>query len=388
MFKIPQKIEYCLNVLNENGYEAYIVGGCVRDMLLGNTPHDFDITTSAKPENIEQIFKKTVPTGIKHGTVTVIIDNTPIEITTFRTEGSYTDYRRPDNITFVSSLSEDLSRRDFTVNAFAYNQKVGLVDLFNGKADLQNKILRAVGQPYQRFNEDALRIMRLFRFACVLGFRIEENTLKDAIKASPLLKNISSERISSELLKSFMGKNTEVFTPLIDSGALTFLTIKENPDYKKFNQLNYNSKLAFFSFFYLSKSDVLTALKVLKMPNTYKNYCKDCLKLLKTPLPQNKFEIKMILKCYDLDLIFDFLNFKSVVFSDDTTKIKETLNEIVKTQEPYKLSQLKINGKDLLDLKYKDKEIGDILDKLLLFVMKNPQKNTKENLIKETEKLT
>ena len=189
MFKIPKKIEYVLKTLNKNGFEAFIVGGCVRDMLLGKTPSDFDITTSALPTDIEHLFEKTVPTGIKHGTVTVIIDNSPIEVTTFRCDGDYNDNRHPEKIEFVSDIKEDLARRDFTVNALAYNEAVGLVDFYNGQDDLRNKILKAVGNPNKRFEEDALRILRLFRFSSVLDFSIEENTLNAALAKGHLLKN-------------------------------------------------------------------------------------------------------------------------------------------------------------------------------------------------------
>ncbi len=182
MFKIPQNALLVINRLTQNGYKAYIVGGCVRDILLDKTPHDFDITTNAKPNEIISLFEKTVPTGIKHGTVTVILRDEPIEVTTFRTDRDYTDNRRPDNVTFVDDLKEDLARRDFTVNALAYNKTEGLKDFFGGQDDLQNKILRAVGNPEKRFREDALRILRLFRFASTLGFSIEEQTLNDAIK--------------------------------------------------------------------------------------------------------------------------------------------------------------------------------------------------------------
>ena len=222
MLKIPEKIKFVLRTLTQNGYEAYIVGGCVRDSLLGITPSDYDVTTSAKPEEILGLFDKTVPTGLKHGTVTVIIENEPIEVTTFRTEGEYKDFRHPQNVEFVTDLREDLSRRDFTVNAVAYNETVGLVDLFGGLSDLENKILRSVGDSDKRFKEDALRILRLFRFASQLEFTPEEKTLKSALKLQNGLKNISKERIFSEIVKAVNGKNPKAILPLINSGGLEF----------------------------------------------------------------------------------------------------------------------------------------------------------------------
>jgi len=209
MFEIPQAQEFIINRLAQNGHKAYIVGGCVRDILLGKTPDDYDITTSATPQEIITLFEKTIPTGIKHGTVTVVVDGTAVEVTTFRTENGYTDNRRPDEVNFVSDIKEDLSRRDFTINAMAYNKQEGLIDLFDGRADLENKILRTVGNSEKRFKEDALRILRLFRFASVLGFQIEESTLHSAIENAHLLENVSRERIFTELKKAIKGENFE-----------------------------------------------------------------------------------------------------------------------------------------------------------------------------------
>ena len=184
---IPQPASQIIKTLSAHGYEAYVVGGCVRDMLMDITPHDYEITTSASPEIILSLFEKTVPTGIKHGTVTVINSGFAAEVTTYRTDGEYSDHRRPERVTFVKSLKEDLARRDFTVNAIAYNENEGIKDFFGGREDIINKILRAVGEPKKRFCEDALRILRLFRFASVLEFTPEEATLKNALKCAPLL---------------------------------------------------------------------------------------------------------------------------------------------------------------------------------------------------------
>ena len=194
-FNLPKKIEYVLDTLINSGHSAYIVGGCVRDLLCGKKPHDYDITTSALPHETQALCDKTVATGIKHGTVTVIIDGEPIEVTTFRTEHEYSDSRHPESVNFVSNVAEDLARRDFTVNAMCYNHIDGLLDLFGGKEDINNKVLKSVGEAKTRFSEDALRILRLFRFAATLDFTIEKNTFNAAIKCAPSLKNISAERI-------------------------------------------------------------------------------------------------------------------------------------------------------------------------------------------------
>ncbi|MBS9335958.1 CCA tRNA nucleotidyltransferase [Fructobacillus papyrifericola] len=195
-----------LDKINAAGYEAYFVGGCVRDMILGEELHDVDIASSAYPEEIKAIFNKTVDTGIQHGTVMVLDHGEGYEITTFRTESTYTDFRRPDSVTFVRSLTEDLKRRDFTINAFALDADGTVIDLFGGLADLKKKQIRAVGDPEERFTEDALRMMRAFRFASKLGFSIEEGTLEALTKLAPNLEKIAVERIQVEFEKLLMGQ--------------------------------------------------------------------------------------------------------------------------------------------------------------------------------------
>ncbi len=199
--QLPQYILSVINRINENGYEAYVVGGCVRDYLLGQCPNDYDVTTSALPEQIIKIFsdKKQITTGLKHGTVTVFIDHLPVEITTFRVDGEYADHRHPDKVTFTSSISDDLARRDFTINAMAYSPESGIVDVFGGREDLENGIIRAVGDPYKRFDEDGLRILRALRFASRYGFEIDRVTSDAIHRLRYLLSGISAERIQTEL---------------------------------------------------------------------------------------------------------------------------------------------------------------------------------------------
>ncbi len=215
MFVLPNQVLTAIEKLESNGFEAYIVGGCVRDFLLSEHPDDFDITTSADPEEILNVFKqeKTIKTGLKHGTVTVILDGIPLEITTFRIDTYYSDNRHPDSVVFTKSIKEDLARRDFTVNAMAYSKSRGLVDPFGGRHDLNNKVLRCVGQANKRFNEDSLRIMRGLRFSSVLGFEIEGETSAAIRKNKKLLLNVSSERVAVELKKLVCGKNAaEIIT--------------------------------------------------------------------------------------------------------------------------------------------------------------------------------
>lgn len=207
--KAPEQVKTALRLLEHSGFEAYAVGGCVRDSLLGHAPDDWDITTSARPEETERVFQKyrLIETGLQHGTVTVILDGMPLEITTFRVDGDYLDARHPESVTFTRTLRDDLARRDFTVNTLCWNEKDGVVDLFGGTADLQNNILRAVGTPDKRFQEDALRILRGIRFAAVLGFTLEEETANSILRNRALLSAVAKERIRVEFSKLLCGKN-------------------------------------------------------------------------------------------------------------------------------------------------------------------------------------
>ncbi|HZJ78609.1 MAG TPA: HD domain-containing protein [Clostridia bacterium] len=241
---MPKNVESAINKLIENGFCAYIVGGCVRDSLLGLSPYDWDIATSATPEEMIRVFKnsKVIETGIKHGTLTVIIDSSPLEITTLRIDGEYKDNRHPVDVSYTSDLSKDLSRRDFTINAMAYNRNEGLIDCFSGIDDLNRKLIRCVGEPDRRFNEDALRILRGLRFSSTLGFEIEEKTGQSILMNKDLLKNISVERIQKELIKLLCGKNVEEV--LLNYNNVIFTIIKElEPLYKlkqenKYHNLN------------------------------------------------------------------------------------------------------------------------------------------------------
>ena len=215
---LPKNVNKIIHVLEEHGFQAYAVGGCIRDSLLGRTPHDWDITTSALPEQVKALFKKTVDTGIQHGTVTILLDGEGYEVTTYRLDGEYEDSRHPKEVTFTSLLSEDLKRRDFTVNAMAYNEKDGLVDLFGGQKDMEEKVIRCVGDPLERFTEDALRILRAVRFAAQLGFSIEERTREAIGILAGNLEHISAERIQAELVKLAVSPHPEEFYTACETG--------------------------------------------------------------------------------------------------------------------------------------------------------------------------
>lgn len=218
--EIPQGAAWVLEQLRDAGYEAYVVGGCVRDSLLHRMPDDRDITTSAKPEDTKRIFRRTVDTGIQHGTVTVMVDRTGYEVTTYRIDGEYADGRHPEHVTFTASLLEDLKRRDFTINAMAYSPAEGLVDEFDGIGDINRRVIRAVGDPVQRFTEDALRMMRAIRFSAQLDYRIDEDTREGIRLLAPNLQKVSAERIRVELEKLLLSEHPEELKEAYELGLL------------------------------------------------------------------------------------------------------------------------------------------------------------------------
>ena len=374
---LPDSVKFVLDKLNFAGFEAYIVGGCVRDCLLGITPDDYDICTSAKPDYIINLFDKTVKTGIKHGTVTVIAGMSQIEDTTFRTDGEYTDSRHPEKVTFVSDLKTDLSRRDFTVNAMCYSPLTGIIDCFGGMSDLNAKIIRAVGDADIRFKEDALRILRLFRFCATLSFKAESETLHAALKNAHLLKNVSVERIREELFRTASGDNTGAILPLIKTGALDILV--ENPEIAKIPLLPENKRLKFFAFIKLTGKNLLTALDYLKCSNEFKNYCLnlDSAMHLKT---DTRAEIKKLLRLLETD-IFDLFDYKAAITGEDTSAARFTAKDIIEKREPYKISQLAVSGNDLISKGYRGEQIGEMLEGILEKVIRSPELNTKEKIM-------
>ena len=215
---IPKHASDIIKTLSSHGYEAFVVGGCVRDSILGKEPADWDITTSALPEQVKALFPRTIDTGLKHGTVTIMMDKIGYEVTTYRIDGTYEDHRRPNDVTFTSSLREDLMRRDFTINAMAYNEEKGLVDLFGGIQDLNDRIIRCVGNPTERFDEDALRMFRAVRFAGQLNFNIEKETLAAIEAQHAFLKDVSAERIQIELLKLLISGHPEMIRAAYETG--------------------------------------------------------------------------------------------------------------------------------------------------------------------------
>lgn len=219
VINLPEKVKYIIDRITEAGYEAYAVGGCIRDSILGREPNDWDITTSARPQQVKALFNRTIDTGIAHGTVTVMLDKEGFEVTTYRIDGEYEDHRHPREVTFTSQLVEDLRRRDFTINAMAYNETAGLVDAFNGMEDIRHKVIRCVGCATQRFTEDALRILRAIRFSAQLGYTIEEETSQAIRRLAPSLSAISAERIQTELVKLLVSPHPDYLRLAYDMGV-------------------------------------------------------------------------------------------------------------------------------------------------------------------------
>ena len=380
-FDLPQSIDFVLDTLNANGYSAYIVGGCVRDLLCGKIPHDYDITTSANPDAIISLFEKTAATGLKHGTVTVIVGKQQIEVTTFRTENGYSDSRHPDNIQFVTNVSDDLSRRDFTVNAMCYNRSEGIIDLFGGKEDIRNKILRTVGDAKTRFCEDALRIMRLFRFAATLEFSIEQNTFDTAIESAQLLENISAERIFCELKKAACGVAPQAISPILKTSALKNYCISSG-DITPLQNLENKESLRTFALLYSVSNNLEETLKRFKCSNKFKSYCQKMKHFTENIINSDKIGIKKALAFADTDTVTDaFFYYRDILKIDITQKL-DILDNILKHGEPYLIRHLDITGDDIMSLGISGSKIADALNYLIDEVIINPELNQKEKLIK------
>lgn len=410
--KLPMPVQFILNQLNDNGYEAYVVGGCVRDSIMGISPHDWDICTSALPEQVMDVFKdyKIIPTGIKHGTVSLVLEEAVYEITTYRIDGEYKDSRHPDNVEFVSNLKEDLARRDFTINAMAYNEKEGLIDYFGGVDDIEHQFIRCVGLPKKRFSEDALRIMRALRFAMVYGFSIEGRTRFAMDILASNLKNISIERINSEITKMLSCLNNK--SHLSDNQKALYLTMLKylhiinykitEVDYdEKFRRIQKHSDGFFLSLLITFDSPQLEeTLTWLRYSNDYISAAKETSMLGHYLVDyandwQWDYSLyparKLLHKIEDSDYR-DIINFaKSLCDNPKDNRqrriflslntLKSEMTQCIQNHDVYSLKYLAINGNDLIELGYKGKQIGVILNELLNLVMKDKVKNCREDLI-------
>lgn len=418
---IPKEVSFLIDTIYENGYEAFMVGGCVRDSILNLTPNDYDITTSATPKEIMNIFKdyKIIDTGIKHGTVSIILNNNIYEITTYRIEGEYENNRRPKNVEFTSNIEEDLKRRDFTINAMAYNEQFGIVDKFNGLEDLQKRIIKTVGNPDERFEEDGLRMIRAIRFSSKLGFSIDENTLKSIYKNAYIIKNISIERINDEFTKTLVSNNPQNIILLYKTKILENLGIHCNLNGYYYKELekdinilkscdnNLLDRLIMLEYlisnkilkyidkhekykYYCENIKKVNIINNLRYSNKVINYCNDIMEYMIKDIEKidnivikrylNNIGYEKLNKVFKLKLIYNvFLDNKNKAEFFRQCIIK--LNEIENSKECYKISDLDINGKILKDLGYKGKDIGEKLNFLLDEVIKNPLLNKKDILI-------
>lgn len=408
MIQIPPNVQYILDTFKLNGYDAYIVGGCVRDSILNKIPNDWDITTNCKPEITQTLFNKTVPTGIKHGTITVILENENFEVTTFRTEGNYINNRTPGEVNFVSDIKEDLARRDFTINAMAFNPSTGLIDYFNGVNDLKSGVIKAVGNSDLRFKEDALRMLRAIRFSTTLNFTIETKTFMAINKNNMLISNISIERINEEFCKILLSSNSSRgLVNLIQGGLLEYILPELYSFYKnnydKFqtilnlldkcpNKLNIKLALLLSSLSDSQEEIFTTSAKILRKlkfdNNTLNNVClliKESKTFVYEKIP---FNLKKFINKIGIQNLNDLFVLQILLLDSDIKRIKDVeltknmVEGIINSKEPLSIKDLAINGNDLISIGIpKGNLVGLILNKLLDYILENPNRNTNKILM-------
>lgn len=434
---IPKDANHIIHTLQNNGHSAYVVGGCVRDSILGRNPHDWDICTSATPDEILSIFKdnKIVETGLKHGTVTIIINGEPYEVTTYRIDGKYSDNRRPDTVTYTDNLVEDLKRRDFTINAMAYNDDEGLIDPFNGIEDIENKIIRCVGSAEDRFEEDALRILRAIRFASQLDFDVHSNTAIAIEKlAKDKLNNVSIERINSEFCKIVESKS--FYKQIILYKDIIELFIPEFYELFGFNQKNpyhdydvyghtvhairhcesddlivrlavffhdfgkprscqecENGTRHFYGHGKVSAELTDIIMKRLKFDNETKNKVTELVLYHDATLDKSKKHIKRWLNKIGAEQFKRLLDVRKADIRgqkivcdesriEEVNEIETSMLEVLQEKECFSLKSLAVNGKDLMDIGFKPgKVLGEALNSLLQLVINEECLNDKETLL-------
>ena len=399
---IPQNVKLIINTLEDAGYEAFAVGGCIRDALMGRVPNDWDITTSATPMQVKELFRRTIDTGIKHGTVTIMLGKEGYEVTTYRIDGDYMDGRHPDKVIFTNNLIEDLKRRDFTINAMAYNERVGIVDAFDGINDLENKIIRCVGEATERFTEDALRILRALRFSAQLDFNINEAT---AVAVKELGKNlglISKERIQTELdklitsncpdrikLVHLYGLNKFIF-----EGATSInedrLSLYENIS-SIMESLPNNHYLRWAALMHY-EAEPSVVLRKLKFDNVTINTCSKLVSAAHTPLPDNKPALRRMIVKYGKD-IFDNYLFTYIHSlcatglydhgsSDHVTLVEKLYKEIISDNDCISTKDMAIGGTVLLKEGIESgKKMGDVINYLFERVLDEPSLNEYDTLL-------
>ena len=394
---IPKQVVYIIEQLEKNGFEGFIVGGCVRDYVLGFLPKDFDITTDALPQDIKNIFGYTIDTGIDHGTVTVVLDKQNFEVTTYRIDGEYKDNRRPENVTFSKKIEEDLSRRDFTMNAIAYNIKKGFVDPFCGIEDIKNKLIKGVGDADIRFKEDALRMMRGVRFSAQLGFDIEYKTFSAIKNNAKLIENISIERTRDEFLKFIKSDYIEKLNLLEETKLYKYFIPEIEPIFKNYKKnifiLKKLSKDLRFAFLlsHLDEKIGEDVLKRLKLDNKTIKETKTIIQYFNYNFIDDRIETRKLMSIIESDLLKKILEIKFCVslIENDLVKCKkydnifDEIDETIRKNHCFSLKTLAIKGNDLKQIGIKDgKKIGYCLKLALNVVLEQPDKNEKNWLLK------
>lgn len=433
--RMPGKVHKIIETLTAAGYEAYAVGGCIRDSILGRVPNDWDITTSARPETIKRLFPRTIDTGIKHGTLTVMMDQEGFEVTTYRVDGEYEDGRHPKAVTFTASLEEDLKRRDFTINAMAYNEQTGLVDLYGGLLDIDQEIIRCVGEARERFAEDALRMLRAVRFCAQLGYQIESKTKQAIRELSPNLKRISAERIQAELVKLVVSDHPDHLRIAYETGIteqffpefnLCMETKQNNPHHcysvgehilHSMMQVEPDKVLRLGMLFHdIGKPQTLTVdaegithnkrhaevgeqmtVQILRRWKFDNDTIRKVTKIVRfhdqeveaspgavrravNRTGEDIFRMLFSVKKADILAQSDYLRKEKL---EKLSYIQAVYEEICRKHECMSLKDLAITGTDLIAHGMQPgKEIGQTLDKLLEIVLEEPERNTKEELLR------
>ncbi len=433
--RFPREIKYIFEELRKHGHQGWIVGGAIRDHFNGKKPDDFDVATNALPEEVEEIFTRTIPTGKEHGTITVLVSDKVIEVTTLRVEAEYTDHRHPDEVEFTDSIQKDLERRDFTINAMAFNDLEGLIDPFGGLEDLKNKVIRCVGNSFDRFSEDPLRMLRAIRFAISLDFDIASNTYKAIKELSNDLKYITNERIGQEMVKMFYHPSpSRGVRMLIDTGLISKV-LPELVPMIDFEQNNPHHDLDVFEHS-LCVVDSTPANLILKFaalfhdiakPKTYVEkdgighfygHEEESAKMavdvmdrwriskasqdkvaelitrhLRLPNPKSGVKVKRFIAevgVETIDLLCDLMIAdrackKPPYDFEDIYALKFAIYDILADKEPLKVTDLAVNGHDMISIGYKGKAIGEVLNSLLTIVLEHPRLNNRDYLMDKAQ---
>ncbi len=404
--ELPEDVKKIIGILTENGYEAYAVGGCIRDSILKRNPDDWDITTNALPGQVKELFHRTVDTGIKHGTVTVLVGGNSYEVTTYRIDGEYEDCRHPKSVEFSSSLVEDLKRRDFTINAMAYNDKSGLRDEFGGISDIRKCMIRCVGNPEERFQEDALRMMRAVRFSAQIDFSIHRETLEAIKKLAPNIKKVSMERVQVELLKTMMSDRPETVELFSQCGLLKHIlpqidNILKSPKKTLVLKMLKNSDktpvMRYGALLYYAGADgAYETLKTLKLDNYTVELVTKLIQYEAIPIKVNEVDVRQAMHDLGVDFIPMLRNFKRNIYKSkeeamfipmgkNLTQIEavyKLYQQIVARGDCVLLKDLAVNGRDLINMGMKPgEEIGEMLNLLLRVVIENPIENDRQVLL-------